>query len=948
MKEIPQTIAGYEIDELLGEGGMGQVFLAHDSVSKRKVAIKLISPSLVHLGQEVMYRFTRELEACKSFAHAHLVKIIDGGKDKDSGAPFLVMEYLSGQSLEDILTSRYLTEKEAQRIAEQMAEAFSYYHPQGLVHRDIKPGNIFIEKDGRTVLLDFGLVFVEKRTRLTATNHIVGTPAVMPIEQIRGEDFGPSTDIYQLGVTLYWALTGKPPFDYLELFGNEKITAETYRVNCKNLQRARVSKSFAEIILRCLAFEKEDRFQSGAELTRALQAIHEEREPVAAISIPAKVQRPSKEYKGNKKSPLRYLPILLLLLVALFLFLQLQKPSSSAKEPAKEKLAPGAIVGDICVYPWRGGADIDWTCTPNGGGELHIEGEVIQPHKVCRKQGLVHCSVRWQGGDRGLVKGLVKTNAESRAFQFIPRERQVIENPWTSRPAFTKKKLIDVYPKFTPALKKQLEENGRIWFHSLLKKKEVDPGARLNAGPLLQDDYLVIGDYAGELSCYRLASKDDFAVDGRLWQGQYLPLVARYSDFAFNYCAVCKLKFSGGKLFAYFRREHMDEFRHSVAFDEQLNSRFLSECGTYLKELYGDEKYLMYKDELALFSWPPEKGAWQRLAAIAPKRCRDGRPFGLSISLSNGSDGKKSFLVTHHKHRMVGADEIRSFDENTLSFGRELSELQLGYLRFAPQYHAGLLFFNTSKRFSDGKEIGSSRFVMVNPDKTSERFEFKTRSRLHYSNVFLDKERQLVTFCDETTIYCLNFAVRKGALLQGPIIQNARVPHGQNEFSITVDDVGRQLGITQRKYSSFLTTPVLLSRGKDGAERIITVIASRAVKMGAGLDKLDELQGLAYLLMLELKDGKMKVRKLSSMLTVDGGFNRLRHHLRVDTENNLIAYTLSENLWVLKKEECKEAVLLHHRPAEAVSRLGFRKNHIYYATKSVPLMCVAFSPLYLN
>jgi eukaryotic-like serine/threonine-protein kinase len=210
----------YRVLRLLGAGGMGMVFLAEDTQLRRKVALKTMLPAIAQHPQH-RERFLREARAAAAIEHPHIVAIFQVGED--NGIPYLAMPFLKGESLEDRLRrSRKLPVAEAVRIADEMAEGLAAAHAEGLIHRDIKPGNVWLENQPargavagvfKVKLLDFGLArSLGDDTHLTQSGAIVGTPAFMAPEQARGLAVDGRADLFSLGCVLYTMLTGDRPF----------------------------------------------------------------------------------------------------------------------------------------------------------------------------------------------------------------------------------------------------------------------------------------------------------------------------------------------------------------------------------------------------------------------------------------------------------------------------------------------------------------------------------------------------------------------------------------------------------------------------------------------------------------------------------------------------------------------------------------------------------------
>ncbi len=210
--EMLGRIGRYEVESLLGHGGMGVVFRAHDSDLQRAVAIKVLAP---HWAMSAMarQRFAREAEAAASVAHENVVPIYN--VDADAKLPYLVMRYIPGMTLQRwVRTHGPLSVGTILRVAGQLAEGLSAAHRRGLVHRDIKPGNVLVgENIERVWITDFGLARAADSITLTQTGVIAGTPHYMSPEQARGQPIDHRSDLFSLGCVLYFLCTGEPPFD---------------------------------------------------------------------------------------------------------------------------------------------------------------------------------------------------------------------------------------------------------------------------------------------------------------------------------------------------------------------------------------------------------------------------------------------------------------------------------------------------------------------------------------------------------------------------------------------------------------------------------------------------------------------------------------------------------------------------------------------------------------
>jgi len=271
-----QKIGRYEIIEEKGHGAMGAVYLARDPAMDRTVAVKTIH-SLALSGphaQEFRERFYREARSAGGLAHPGIVTVFDVGEQ--DAVPYLVMEFIEGRSLSDAAKNgeRFTLERVCE-IGQQIAEALGYAHKHGVIHRDIKPANILLtskEKYGveRPKIADFGVAKLGA-AELTTAGQMLGTPAFMPPEQFTGAPIDGRSDIFSLGVILYWMATGELAFP------GETITAVSYKVvhtepvAPRNLNPA-VPAGFDRIILKCLAKAPSERYASGEDLARDLAA----------------------------------------------------------------------------------------------------------------------------------------------------------------------------------------------------------------------------------------------------------------------------------------------------------------------------------------------------------------------------------------------------------------------------------------------------------------------------------------------------------------------------------------------------------------------------------------------------------------------------------------------------------------------------------------------------
>ncbi|HHJ35243.1 MAG TPA: serine/threonine protein kinase, partial [Gammaproteobacteria bacterium] len=206
MIEIP----GYSIEKQLGRGGMARVYLARHIGLDRLVAIKVLSKDLDG-DRSFSERFMREARIVANLTHQNIITVYDIGVHDEHH--YIAMEYLPGETLDDKIKKKQDIQP-ILSITKQIASALDFAHKKGIVHRDVKPDNILFREDGTAVLTDFGIARAARsETRMTATGTVIGTPHYMSPEQAQGQEIGPWSDIYSLGIVFYEMLTGEVPFD---------------------------------------------------------------------------------------------------------------------------------------------------------------------------------------------------------------------------------------------------------------------------------------------------------------------------------------------------------------------------------------------------------------------------------------------------------------------------------------------------------------------------------------------------------------------------------------------------------------------------------------------------------------------------------------------------------------------------------------------------------------
>jgi serine/threonine protein kinase/tetratricopeptide (TPR) repeat protein len=275
---IGQQINQFKITEKLGAGGMGEVFLAEDTKLKRKVALKFL-PAHYSQDPEFKSRFEHEATASAALNHPNIVTVYELGEFE--GKPFIAMEYLEGQSLNDLIAGGDVKFEKAIRIALHVAEGLSAAHEAGIVHRDIKPGNIMIDKSGRVKILDFGLAKSRRATTDTQAGTTVGTAQYESPEQGRGEQVDQRSDLFSLGVVLYEMVAGRLPFT------GEFTDAIRYAIANEDPEpleryKAGVPAELQRIVSRLLEKDPEVRYQNAAAVISDLKLL--ERDSGSRIS----------------------------------------------------------------------------------------------------------------------------------------------------------------------------------------------------------------------------------------------------------------------------------------------------------------------------------------------------------------------------------------------------------------------------------------------------------------------------------------------------------------------------------------------------------------------------------------------------------------------------------------------------------------------------------------
>jgi serine/threonine-protein kinase len=265
----PTLIAGRsELGSRLGIGGMSTVQLALDRRLERHVAVKLLAE---HLADDPAFvsRFRREALAAARLVHPNVVQVFDFGFDETAHQHFIVMEHVQGRSCAELLRERgHLDVEEAVDIVTQACRGLDYAHRNGVVHRDVKPGNLLVSDDGVVKLADFGIAKATEQSSITQVGSVLGTAAYLAPEQARGEEAGPRADLYSLGVVAYQLLSGRLPYEASSLSELALKQQRELPLRLEDLNPA-VPPTLAQAIALALAIEPEGRPATAAQLEQA-------------------------------------------------------------------------------------------------------------------------------------------------------------------------------------------------------------------------------------------------------------------------------------------------------------------------------------------------------------------------------------------------------------------------------------------------------------------------------------------------------------------------------------------------------------------------------------------------------------------------------------------------------------------------------------------------------
>lgn len=293
-----ERLGRYEVLEELGHGAMGRVYRGRAPQIDRIVALKTIDIAALDpaVEEEFRQRFFREAQAAGRLSHPGIVTIYDAGEDPASQTPFIVMENIEGQTLEELGRGERLPRERALELVGEIAEALDYAHGQKVIHRDIKPSNILVTAQGRAKITDFGIAKVQT-AQFTQTGQVLGTRNYMVPEQLTGRPVDGRADLFPLGMVLYWLLTGEKPF------AGESMATLTFKiVYLEPLAPTRLNPAlgpdFDYVIHRALAKDPDRRYQRGREVADDLDDLAAGRPPRSRAVLRAPLQAKKEKTEG--------------------------------------------------------------------------------------------------------------------------------------------------------------------------------------------------------------------------------------------------------------------------------------------------------------------------------------------------------------------------------------------------------------------------------------------------------------------------------------------------------------------------------------------------------------------------------------------------------------------------------------------------------------------------
>jgi len=324
----------YEIIEELGKGGMGKVYRVEDKKIKEEVALKLIKPEIAS-DKKTIERFSNELKMARKIAHRNVCRMYDLGEEK--GAHYITMEYVPGEDLKSFIRrAGPLNSGKTLFIAKQVCDGLAEAHRLGVIHRDLKPQNIMIDKEGNARIMDFGIARSITGKGITGAGVMIGTPEYMSPEQAEVKEVDQRSDIYSLGVILYEMVTGRVPFEGETPLGIAMKHKSEMPKDPRELN-AQIPEDLSRVILRCMEKDKEKRYQSAGEVRSELSRI-EEGIPTTERIEPKRKPTTSKEITVTFKRPWIMIAVLVVAVIVIglgIIFFRSDKPILS---PSQKRL----------------------------------------------------------------------------------------------------------------------------------------------------------------------------------------------------------------------------------------------------------------------------------------------------------------------------------------------------------------------------------------------------------------------------------------------------------------------------------------------------------------------------------------------------------------------------------------------------------------------------------
>jgi len=348
----------YEVESILGEGGMATVYKVKDKSLQKDFAVKVLRPEFSN-KPTVVKRFEQEAIACGALTHPNLVAVYDHAKTKN-GSPYLVMDYVEGEDLGKLIKDEvYLEQARALNIFAQCAEALEYAHAKGIVHRDLKPSNIIVTKSelgGELAkIVDFGIAKIAPKNEsdlntLTQTGEIFGSPLYMSPEQCLGNELDARSDIYSFGCLMYESLSGKLPFS-----GQNPVKTiishlnETPRDLAKRFPSLRISAGLDRLVMRCLEKEPAQRYQNMTQLRTDLELVRDGKEPSFAKP------RSEKEKKVRRQPTTKSVAINSAIVLALMGVLVYLTAPSKHQDPVANPVGQAQELDDLALKYFNAG-----------------------------------------------------------------------------------------------------------------------------------------------------------------------------------------------------------------------------------------------------------------------------------------------------------------------------------------------------------------------------------------------------------------------------------------------------------------------------------------------------------------------------------------------------------------------------------------------------------------